>query len=78
MFSKPSTNKNHSCDPKFLNRRSDDNEKTILNRFETYLDKTLPILDFYKKQKLLHQVDGTLDISQIYKQIQGIITSLET
>ena len=44
----PATNKNHSCDPKFLDKRSDDNEGAIVNRFENYISKTLPILDFYK------------------------------
>ena len=74
----PATSKNHACDPKFLHKRSDDNEKTITKRFDTYLEKTLPILDFYKEQKLLHQIDGVAKIDQIYKQIQDIITSLET
>ena len=53
----PATKKNHSCDSKFLHRRLDDNEKTIINRFETYLDKTLPIIDFYRRQNLFHQIN---------------------
>ena len=73
----PSTKKNHSCDSKFLNKRSDDNEKIIINRFETYLNKTLPILDFYKEQNLLHQINGMAKIDQIFEEIQGIIASLE-
>ena len=74
----PASNKNHSCDPKFLNKRSDDNEKTIMNRFETYLNKTLPILDFYKGQNLLHHINGMGQIDHIFKEICGIIASLET
>ena len=74
---KPATKKNHACDPKFLNRRSDDNESTIINRFETYLDKTLPILDFYKQQNLLHQINGSAKIDQIFEEIRAIIASLE-
>ena len=74
----PSSNKNHSCDPKFLIRRSDDNEKTILNRFETYLNKTLPILDFYKEQNLLYRINGMTEIDQIFDKIRSIIASLET
>tara|TARA_Y100000590_G_C15580794_1_gene962254 strand:- start:22 stop:672 length:651 start_codon:yes stop_codon:yes gene_type:complete len=73
----PSTKDNHACDPKYLDKRSDDNEETIINRFETYLEKTLPILDFYKKQKLLSQINGTGDIDQIFKEIRGIIGSIE-
>ena len=54
------------------------NEKTIINRFETYIDKTLPILDFYREQNLLHQINGMAEIDQIFGEIQGIIASLET
>ena len=77
-FFLPSTRNNHKCYPKFLNKRSDDNEKTIINRFETYMDKTLPILDFYKKQNLLREINGMGAIDQISAEIRSIIASLET
>ena len=76
-YFKLATNKNHACDPKFLSKRSDDNEKIIINRFETYKDKTLPILDFYKEQNLLHQINGMGEIDQIFVEIRSIIASLE-
>ena len=31
--------KNHHCDKKYLKKRTDDNSKTILNRFKTYVTK---------------------------------------
>ena len=74
----PATSKNHSCDPKFLIKRFDDNEKTTVKRIETYIEKSLPILNYYKEQNLLHQINGEAKIDQIYQQIQGIIVSLET
>ena len=76
-YFKLAANKNHTSDPKFLRKRSDDNEKTIINRFETYIDKTLPILDFYKEQNLLHQINGMAEIDQIFVEIRSIIASLE-
>ena len=76
-YFKLAINKNHTCDPKFLSKRSDDNEKTIINRFEIYIDKTLPILDFYKEQNLLHQINGMAEIDQIFVEIRSIIASLE-
>ena len=76
-YFKPATNNNHSCGSKYLVKRSDDNEKTIDKRFNTYLDKTLPILQFYKKQKLLYEINGVAKIDMIYKEIQGIINTLE-
>ncbi len=77
-YFRPASSKNHSCDPKFLNIRPDDNEKTIENRYNTYLKKTLLILDFYKEQNLLHHVNGMLEIEQIFDEISAIIASLET
>jgi adenylate kinase len=74
----PSTSKNHSCDNKYLSKRSDDSEKIITNRFETYIKTTLPMLEFYKKQKLLHEINGEAEITHIYEEIKGIIASLET
>jgi len=74
----PPTSRNHSCDVKFLEKRLDDNKEIILHRYEAYLDKTLPILNFYKEINLLHQINGMLEIEEIYKEIRGIIASLET
>ena len=74
----PPSNKDHFCDPKFLSKRSDDNEKIIINRLETYLSITLPILDFYKDQNLLHQINGMAKIDQIFDEICDIIGPLET
>mgnify|MGYP001200450718 CR=1 FL=1 len=74
----PSTEVNHLCESKFLLKRTDDNEKTIIRRFKTYTNETLPILDFYNMKKLLHQINGMREIDEIYEEIQGIITALET
>ena len=72
------TKENHNCDNKFLHKRSDDTENTIRSRFEAYLEKALPILNFYKKQNLLHQINGMAKKDDIYKKIRGIIDSIET
>ena len=76
-FFNPATKSNHSCDPKFLDKRTDDNKKIIVDRYETYLNKTLPILDFYNQQNLLHKVNGMAKIDQIFEEICDIIASLE-
>ena len=74
----PVTKKNHSCDKKFIKKRSDDNEKIIEKRFETYLEKTLPIINYYKKLNILHEVNGMGKIDEIYEEIRGIIAGLDT
>jgi len=78
IFFNPSTKNNHKCDSNFLQKRTDDTEKTIKNRFETYKDKTLPILNFYKEQNLLHKINGMAKIGEISKEIHAIISSIET
>ena len=39
---------------------------------------SLPMLNLYKEQNLLHQINGMGKIDDIYKEIQGIIASIET
>ena len=74
----PATTNNHKCESKFLQKRSDDNEKTIKNRLETYEKTTEPILSYYQKQNLTREIDGKGDILAIYEEIKGIIMSLKT
>ena len=76
-FNLPNKDK-HDCDVKYLKTRTDDNEKTIKHRFETYTKETLPVLDYYSDQKMLHKIDGTREINQIYAEIRSIIGALET
>ena len=70
--------KNHPCGSEFLVTRTDDNEETIKNRYETYNKETLPIINYYINQNLLKEVDGMGEIHQIYKKIREIIDSLDT
>ena len=74
----PPKEESHDCGLKYLKSRSDDSKKTIKNRIEIYTNKTLPILNYYEDQKILHKIDATREIDKIYDEIRGIITSLET
>jgi len=77
FFHAPNLN-NHKCDRRFLIKRSDDNEKTILDRLDTYFKETLPIFSFYREQNLLHEINGIGQIDQIFEEIRRIINTLET
>ena len=77
-FFNPPNNPLHKCDPKFLQKRSDDTEETLRKRFSTYNKTTLPILDYYDDQNLLTKIDGMNKIDEIYKEIRQIISSLKT
>ena len=76
VYFNPANSKNHECDKKYLTKRTDDNFKTILNRFETYVTKTNPILDYYKKGQSLCEIDGNQKIDEIYDKIRGILKNI--
>ena len=74
----PAKKEKYNCRLNYLKTRSDDSEKTIKKRIVIYTNRTLPILDYYEDQKILHKIDATGEINKIYDEIRGIITSLET
>ena len=45
---------------------------------DTYFKETLPILDFYREQNLLHEINGIGQIDQIFEEIRRIINAIET
>jgi len=73
----PENKINHSCGSVFLQKRSDDYEKTVEKRLTTYDKETSPVLDYYKNQNLLHEIEGEMKIDEIYKEIRNIIGSLD-
>jgi adenylate kinase len=58
---------------KVLEKRSDDNTNIILNRYDTYMSSTKPVLDFYSKNSNFTEIDGTLEIDQITSKINDIL-----
>ena len=49
--------------------RQDDTLKAILKRIELFHKVTKPVLDFYRKRGLLHEIDGEQEIKKIHKEI---------
>ena len=58
---------------KILENRSDDNSDTIVRRYETYMETTQPVLNFYSKNTNFKEIDGSLDIDEITKKIDTFI-----
>ena len=56
-----------------LVRRSDDTEEVVQARYKEYMEKTMPLSDYYKHKGLLYTVNGELDIEEVYKNIVNII-----
>ena len=59
---------------KIIEKRSDDDLKTILKRYDTYMETTRPILDFYSSRSYFYEIDGSEKIEVISSKIEQIIT----
>ena len=56
---------------KVLEKRSDDDLDTILKRYDTYMETTKPVLDFYSKNSNFYEIDGSKKIDQITNKISS-------
>ena len=58
---------------KKLEKRLDDDLNTILKRYDTYMQTTKPVLNFYSKNPNFHEVDGSRQIDEITSKIDSFI-----
>ena len=63
----------HPCGKEHLIKRKDDNMEVVMSRYDTYMNMTKPVLDFYSKSESFHEVDGSLEIEEITTKIIDII-----
>jgi len=56
-----------------LYQRSDDNLESFENRYNNYLEKTAPIIEYYKEKKVLSEIDGNHSVEEIFNEIDKII-----
>lgn len=53
--------------------RDDDKPETVGNRLQVYKDQTQPLIDFYSTKGVLHNVDGTKDMKEVFEAIVAIL-----
>ena len=58
---------------KIIENRSDDELETIVKRYETYMETTQPVLDFYSENPNFKEIDGSLKIDEITRKINTFI-----
>ena len=58
---------------KKIEKRSDDDLTTILKRYDTYMETTKPVLDYYSVQPNFNEIDGGLKIAEITSKINNIL-----
>lgn len=52
-----------------LIQRDDDTEETVKTRISVYFDQTAPLIDYYRAQNLLVDIDGAKDIDKVFEDI---------
>jgi adenylate kinase len=64
----------HPCGKQFLMKRKDDNLDVVIERYDTYMSATKPVLDFYAKKANFTEIDGATEIEQISNKINDVLT----
>lgn len=57
-------------------QRDDDKPETVKNRLDVNIKLNTPLVDFYKKQGVLHNINGEQDIDKVYADVRQVLTSL--
>jgi len=57
-----------------LTHREDDNEESFKKRFQTFIESTKPLIDYYKKQKLLYTIDSSISKENTSEQISKVLS----
>ena len=53
--------------------RDDDKPETVQKRLDVYHAQTQPLIDYYEKAGILKNVDGTVDMEQVFQSIVDIL-----
>ena len=71
-----STHQGEFCDKCkcILYQREDDKEATIKNRLDVYTEQTLPLIEYYTKKNILHNVNGNNTIQATFEEVKKVIS----
>ncbi len=58
---------------KILEKRLDDDLNTTLKRYDTYMETTKPVLDYYSKNSNFYEINGALKIEEITAKIDDFL-----
>lgn len=56
-----------------LIQRDDDKEEVVVKRLETYREQTAPVLDYYRAQGKVIEIDGSMKLEDITKEIFSLL-----
>ncbi|MFA6039471.1 MAG: nucleoside monophosphate kinase [Candidatus Peribacteraceae bacterium] len=61
---------------KIEGRADDANEETIRRRMKTFVEKTMPVIESYKEEGRVVEVDGKRSMDEVYGALEGIVRKL--
>ncbi|MFI5168415.1 MAG: adenylate kinase [Thermoanaerobaculales bacterium] len=64
-----------AADGSGLVQREDDKAEAVKPRIEVYLQKTIPVLDHYRGEGLVSEIDGMGTIDEISRQVMAAVTT---
>jgi len=67
-----------AADGSALVQRDDDKAEAVKPRIEIYLQKTIPVLEHYRGEGLVSEIDGTGTIDEISRQVLAAVTAPTT
>ena len=53
--------------------RDDDKPETVKKRLDVYHEQTQPLIDYYKEQSVIREVDGTVSMDDVFAAIAAIL-----
>lgn len=56
-----------------LYQRNDDNITSFKNRYKVYVEKTKPLLDYYKEKGILYVINGNDSVKEVAKKIEKVL-----
>ena len=54
-------------------QRDDDKPETISKRLDTYATQTAPLIDYFKAQGILKEVDGDRPVDEVYVDVKALL-----
>lgn len=57
-------------------QRDDDKPATVKNRLDVNIKLNTPLVDFYKNQGILHNINGEQSIENVYKDVREVLINL--
>lgn len=75
VFAPPRKDSVCDVDGSALSQRGDDNEEAIRHRLAGYERETAPLIEYYRGQSVLHEVDGSRDSETVARELSEFLAA---